>query len=86
MRRRLILALAAITVALVGLSGWGFYRLSHGTGMTSGEITRAPTAFILFMFMFSFIVALARPQWPRRGLRRDRLRRPPGHRHPPGPA
>jgi ABC-type transport system involved in multi-copper enzyme maturation permease subunit len=59
-RRRLILALAAITVALVGLSGWGFYRLSHGAGITSGEVSFAlPTAFILFMFMFSFIVALS---------------------------
>ena len=59
-RRRLVLALAAITVALVSLSAWGFYRLSHGAAMTSGEIRAAlPTAFILFMFMFSFIVALS---------------------------
>jgi ABC-type transport system involved in multi-copper enzyme maturation permease subunit len=59
-RRRLVLALAAITVALVSLSAWGFYRLSHGTAMTSGEIRVAlPTVFILFMFMFSFIVALS---------------------------
>lgn len=60
MRRKLILALAAITVALVGLSAWGFYRLSHTTSMTSGETQIAlPTAFILFMFMFSFVVALS---------------------------
>ena len=60
MRRRLVLALAVITVALVGLSAWGFYRLSHAPGVTSGEILFAlPTAFILFMFMFSFIVALS---------------------------
>ena len=59
-RRRLVFALAASTVALVSLSAWGFYRLSHGAGMTSGETRAAlPTAFILFMFMFSFIVALS---------------------------
>jgi ABC-type transport system involved in multi-copper enzyme maturation permease subunit len=60
LRRRLIAALAVICLALVGLSSWGFYRLSHGSSMTSGEVNGAlPTAFILFMFMFSFIVALS---------------------------
>src|SRR2546430_9821041 len=60
-RRKLVLALAAITVALVSLSAWGFYRLSHNsTAITSGEVQVAlPTAFILFMFMFSFVVALS---------------------------
>jgi ABC-type transport system involved in multi-copper enzyme maturation permease subunit len=58
-RRRLVAAFAAITVALVSLSSWGFYRLSHNAKMTSGEIKLAlPTALILFMFMFSFVVAL----------------------------
>lgn len=60
LRRKLIFALLAITVALVGLSAWGFYRLSHNSAMTSGEVQIAlPTAFILFMFMFSFVVALS---------------------------
>ena len=59
-RRRLVAAFAAITVALVSLSAWGFYRLSHNAKMTSGEIQLAlPQAFILFMFMFSFVVALS---------------------------
>jgi ABC-type transport system involved in multi-copper enzyme maturation permease subunit len=59
-RRRLVAAFAAITVALVSLSAWGFYRLSHNPKMTSGEIQVAlPTALILFMFMFSFVVALS---------------------------
>jgi ABC-type transport system involved in multi-copper enzyme maturation permease subunit len=60
LRRRLIAALAAISVALTSLSGWGFYRLSHSRQVTSGESDAAlPLAFILFMFMFSFIVALS---------------------------
>jgi ABC-type transport system involved in multi-copper enzyme maturation permease subunit len=60
LRRRLIAAFAAISVALVGLSAWGFDRLSSGSRLTSGEVAEAvPQAFILFMFMFSFIVALS---------------------------
>ena len=59
-RRRLVAAFAAITAALVSLSSWGFYRLSHNAKMTSGEIQVAlPQALILFMFMFSFVVALS---------------------------
>jgi ABC-type transport system involved in multi-copper enzyme maturation permease subunit len=60
LRRRLIAAFAGISLILVGLSAWGFDRLSHNTRMTSGEVAIAvPEAFILFMFMFSFIVALS---------------------------
>ncbi len=60
LRRKLVLAFLAITVAVVGLSAWGFYRISHRTHMTSGEVSLAlPTAYILFMFMFSFVVALS---------------------------
>jgi ABC-type transport system involved in multi-copper enzyme maturation permease subunit len=59
-RRRLLLAFAAITVAIVGLSAWGFDRLTHSASITSGERTLAvPDALILFMFMFSFVVALS---------------------------
>jgi len=54
-----VAAFALISVALVGLSGWGFNRLSH-SGFTSGEANVAvPEAVILFMFMFSFVVALS---------------------------
>jgi ABC-type transport system involved in multi-copper enzyme maturation permease subunit len=60
LRRKLIAAFAVISLALVGLSAWGFDRLDHSTQMTSGELAVAlPQAFILFMFMFSFIVALS---------------------------
>jgi ABC-type transport system involved in multi-copper enzyme maturation permease subunit len=59
-RRRLVAAFALISVVLVTLSGWGFYRLSHNVGFTSGETHLAlPEAVILFMFMFSFVVALS---------------------------
>jgi len=62
LRRRLVLAFMVITVAVVGLSAWGFSRLAHhaGPGITSGEVNLAlPTSYILFMFMFSFVVALS---------------------------
>ena len=59
-RRRLVAAFAFISVLMVGLSGWGFYRLSHGSSFTSGETNLAlPQAVVLFMFMFSFVVALS---------------------------
>ena len=59
-RRRLLLAFVAITVFIVGLSAWGFDRLSHTTSLTSGETNIAvPQALILFMFMFSFVLALS---------------------------
>ena len=38
-RRRLVAACAAITVGLVGLSAWGFDRLSHTHSITSGEVS-----------------------------------------------
>jgi ABC-type transport system involved in multi-copper enzyme maturation permease subunit len=59
-RRRLLLAFIAITVITVGLSAWGFDRLSHTRSLTSGETNLAvPQALILFMFMFSFVLALS---------------------------
>ena len=59
-RRRLLLAFVAITAVIVGLSAWGFDRLSHSHSLTSGESRLAvPDALILFMFMFSFVVALS---------------------------
>src|SRR5579871_2886630 len=59
-RRRLLLAFLAITAVIVGLSAWGFDRLSHNQSLTSGETNLAvPEALILFMFMFSFVLALS---------------------------
>ena len=59
-RRKLVAVFLLITVAMVSLSGWGFYRLSHSRTITSGEVRLAlPQALILFMFMFSFVVALS---------------------------
>ena len=57
-RRRLLLAFIAITAVIVGLSAWGFDRLSHTRSLTSGETSLAvPQAVTLFMFMFSFVLA-----------------------------
>jgi ABC-type transport system involved in multi-copper enzyme maturation permease subunit len=59
-RRKLLAVFLLLTVAMVGLSGWGFYRLAHTRSITSGEVGVAiPQSLILFMFMFSFVVALS---------------------------
>jgi ABC-type transport system involved in multi-copper enzyme maturation permease subunit len=59
-RRKLVAALALISVLIVLLSAWGFYRLSHSRSLTSGEhVLALPESFILFMFMFSFVLALS---------------------------
>ena len=61
-RRRVLLALAVLTVLLLGLSGWGFSRLAaeYGSGaLTSGEARLvASTVLNLVMFGFSLIAAL----------------------------
>lgn len=57
-RRKLLAVFVAISLALVSLSAWGFYRLAHTRNITSGEVQIAiPQALILFMF--SFVVALS---------------------------
>jgi ABC-type transport system involved in multi-copper enzyme maturation permease subunit len=57
-RRRVLLALAALTVALLGLSGWGFTRLA-AQSLTSGEARLAASAVLnLVMFGLSLIAAL----------------------------
>ncbi len=59
-RRWIVAACVAIAISLVGLSAWGFDRLSHSRSITSGEVGVAvPQSLILFMFMFSFVVALS---------------------------
>ena len=61
-RRRVVLALAALTVVLLGLSGWGFSRLvaeSGGGTLTSGEARLTGSIMLnLVMFGFSLIAAL----------------------------
>lgn len=60
LRRKLVAAFLAITVFLVALSGWGFDRLGHSRSLSSGEVAASvPQALVLFMFMFSFVVALS---------------------------
>lgn len=61
-RRRVLLAVVLLTVALLALSGWGFSRLaaeSDAGALTSGEARLvAATLLNLVMFGFSLIAAL----------------------------
>ncbi len=57
-RRRVMLALSALTVALLALSGWGFSRLA-AESLTSGEARLTASILLnLVMFGFSLIAAL----------------------------
>ena len=61
-RRRVVLAVAALTVLLLLLSGWGFSRLAAEAGpgaLTSGEARLTASIVLnLVMFGFSLIAAL----------------------------
>jgi ABC-type transport system involved in multi-copper enzyme maturation permease subunit len=61
-RRRVLLALGALTVVLLVVSGWGFSRLvaeAGGSTMTSGEARLTGSIMLnLVMFGFSLIAAL----------------------------
>jgi ABC-type transport system involved in multi-copper enzyme maturation permease subunit len=61
-RRRVLLALATLTVVLLALSGWGFSRLAAESGastLTSGEARLTASILLnLVMFGFSLIAAL----------------------------
>jgi ABC-type transport system involved in multi-copper enzyme maturation permease subunit len=60
-RRRVLLALAALTVVLLLLSAWGFSRLAAETGasaLTSGE-TRLTASILLNLVMFGFSLIAA---------------------------
>jgi ABC-type transport system involved in multi-copper enzyme maturation permease subunit len=61
-RRRVVLALAVLTVILLILSGWGFSRVaaeSGGPSLTSGEARLTASIMLnLVMFGFSLIAAL----------------------------
>jgi ABC-type transport system involved in multi-copper enzyme maturation permease subunit len=61
-RRRVVLALAVLTVVLLVLSGWGFSRLAAESGadtLTSGEARLTASILLnLVMFGFSLVAAL----------------------------
>ena len=60
-RRRVLLALSALTVVLIALSGWGFSRLAAESGgtLTSGEARLTASIVLnLVMFGYSLIAAL----------------------------
>ena len=57
-RRRVLFALAALTVALLGLSSWGFSRLA-AESLTSGEARLTASILLnLVMFGYSLVAAL----------------------------
>ena len=57
-RRRVLLALTALTIPLLALSGWGFSRLA-AESLTSGEARLTASILLnLVMFGFSLIAAL----------------------------
>jgi ABC-type transport system involved in multi-copper enzyme maturation permease subunit len=56
-RRRVLLALAAMTILLLALSAWGFSRLSQQS-LTSGE-TRLTASILLNLVMFGFSLIAA---------------------------
>ncbi len=63
-RRRLLLALAIFTLLVIGLTGWGFQRLTtitnRGQPLTATEIRLITSQLlILVMFTFSFVLALS---------------------------
>ncbi len=61
-RRRVLLAITALTVLLIAVSGWGFSRVaaeSEGAALTSGEARLTASILLnLVMFGFSLIAAL----------------------------
>jgi ABC-type transport system involved in multi-copper enzyme maturation permease subunit len=60
-RRRVLLALAALTVVLLALSSWGFSRLAANAGggaLTSGE-TRLTASILLNLVMFGYSLIAA---------------------------
>jgi ABC-type transport system involved in multi-copper enzyme maturation permease subunit len=58
-RRRLLLALAVLTVVVIALTSWGFSRLPAMKGVTPAEVRLAASQLtILVAFMFSGVLAL----------------------------
>ncbi len=61
-RRRLLLALLALTLLVIALTGWGFSRIptiQRGAPLTDLQVKLIASQFlILTMFMFSFVLAL----------------------------
>ena len=63
-RRRLLLALLILTLVIIGLTGWGFSRIStitqRGAPLPDLQVKLVASQFlILTMFMFSFVLAMA---------------------------
>jgi ABC-type transport system involved in multi-copper enzyme maturation permease subunit len=58
-RRKLLLALGALTIIVIVLTSWGFSRLPTMSGVTAAEVRLASSQLtILVAFMFSGVLAL----------------------------
>lgn len=58
-RRRLLLAMALLTLAVIALTGWGFSLLPRQPGITPGQVRSAAYVLtVLVAFMFSGVLAL----------------------------
>ena len=57
-RRRVVLALAGLTLVMLVFSGWGFSRLADESGLTSGQ-TRLTASIVLNLVMFGFSLIAA---------------------------
>src|SRR5207245_10690364 len=58
-RRRLLLAMALLTLAVIVLTGWGFSFLPKQQGVTAAEVRSAAYILtVLVAFMFSGVLAL----------------------------
>ncbi len=63
LRRRFVLAASAVTILLVGLTGWGVYHLAHSRmhGAPVSHLQMLETSAILLIlvaYMFSFVLAV----------------------------
>lgn len=64
-RRRLLFALVVLTLAIIGLTGWGFSRIAVLTGPDGAPLARAEIQLaasqllVLVAFMFSGVLALS---------------------------
>ena len=63
-RRRLLLAVAVLTVAVIGLTGWGISRIAtlhndNGQPLPHSEVMATTAGLVIMLaYMFSFVLAI----------------------------
>src|SRR5207244_12901473 len=66
-RRKLLLALVILTLIVVGISAWGFYKITNVTGPNGKppsheEVIMFSSQLLIFVtFVYSVVLALSRP-------------------------